>query len=262
MTTDLLAGKRLLITGVVNTDSIAYATAVATIEAGAKHHVVELGPRPRAHEPGGIHAAAEVDVVEADLTVPAHLDKLTLELRERWGNLDGALHAIAFAPREALSGDFLQARLIRSHAPFTPASTRMPPSLRCCATSHLRRERHWSDSTSTRQGPGPSTTGWASASRRSRQRTGTWHETWVKWASAPTSSRPVRSILERPVRSERSTSSLRRGRTSRRCHGTPRDATPVADAATFLLSDLARMITGEILHVDGGFHAMAGHRAR
>lgn len=42
----------------------------------------------------------------------------------------------------------------------------------------------------------------------------------------------------------------------------PRDASPVADAATFLLSDLARMITAEILHVDGGFHAMAGHLAR
>ena len=37
----------------------------------------------------------------------------------------------------------------------------------------------------------------------------------------------------------------------------PKDSAPVADAAVFLLSDLARMVTGEILHVDGGYHAMA-----
>ena len=38
----------------------------------------------------------------------------------------------------------------------------------------------------------------------------------------------------------------------------PADPEPVADATCFLLSDLARAITGEILHVDGGYHAMAG----
>ncbi len=42
-------------------------------------------------------------------------------------------------------------------------------------------------------------------------------------------------------------------------HWDSRDAAPVADAVIFLLSDMSRMITGEILHVDGGFHAMAGH---
>ncbi len=40
-------------------------------------------------------------------------------------------------------------------------------------------------------------------------------------------------------------------------HWDARDPAPVADAACFLLSDLARAITGEILHVDGGYHAMA-----
>jgi enoyl-[acyl-carrier protein] reductase I len=39
----------------------------------------------------------------------------------------------------------------------------------------------------------------------------------------------------------------------------PHDSTPVADTAVYLFSDMSRMVTGEILHVDGGFHAMAGH---
>ena len=52
------------------------------------------------------------------------------------------------------------------------------------------------------------------------------------------------------------TSSRTGGPSRRRSAGTPRDATPVARAVCFLLSDWSRGITGEILHVDGGFHAI------
>lgn len=103
MTTDLLAGKRLLITGVVNNDSIAYATAIAAIEAGAHITLSSLGRDLEHALLAASTMPADVDVLEADLTVQADLDKLRFELRERWGNLDGALHAVAFAPREALS---------------------------------------------------------------------------------------------------------------------------------------------------------------
>ena len=107
MTTPMLANKRLLITGVVNTDSIAYATAVAAIDAGAEIILSSLGRDLDATTLAAETLRGEVDVLEADLTDPEHLTRLTDHLDRRWGRLDGALHAVAFAPRDALAGDFL-----------------------------------------------------------------------------------------------------------------------------------------------------------
>ena len=262
MTTDLLAGKRLLITGVVNTDSIAYATAVAAIEAGAHVMLSSLG-RDLEHTNGAASTLpAEVDVLEADLTVPSQLDKLTLALRERWGNLDGALHAVAFAPREALSGDFLKAAidpvarafhtsvhtyaslaaLLRDLAPAAGASlvgldfdaSRAWPVynwMGVCKSAleatnrYVARDLGAVGIRANLIAAGPLHTRAAGAIGAFDHLTSAWeHQSPMPWD--------------------------------------PRDAAPVADAATFLLSDLAPMITGEILHVDGGFHAMAGHLAR
>src|SRR5690349_11742928 len=47
------------------------------------------------------------DVLELDVTEPAHFERLARDLGERWGALDGALHSIAFAPGDALGGNFL-----------------------------------------------------------------------------------------------------------------------------------------------------------
>ena len=50
-----------------------------------------------------------VEVLELDVNKPEDLEALTATLRERWGGLDGALHAIAFAPEDALGGKFMTA---------------------------------------------------------------------------------------------------------------------------------------------------------
>ncbi len=137
MPSGLLTHKRLLITGVVNDESIAYATAVAALEAGAEVVLSALGRDIERTRETAAKLGPDVDVVEADLTVPADLEALSSRLRDRWEHLDGALHAVAFAPREALSGSFLDAgsepvmrafqtsvhtyaalgRLVRDHAP-------------------------------------------------------------------------------------------------------------------------------------------------
>ena len=104
----ILQGKRLLITGVVNDDSIAYATAKRAQELGAE---VALSAFPRDLEKTTEAARslpAEPAVIAADLASPEDLTTLEAEIRELWGALDGALHAIAFAPRSALSGDFME----------------------------------------------------------------------------------------------------------------------------------------------------------
>ena len=106
---NLLAGRRILITGVLSTRSIAYGVAKACHREGAtlaftyaseelKDRVVriaaEFGPCP---------------VLACDVASDEQIAQLFDALRSEWQGLDGLLHSIAFAPREALSGDFLNA---------------------------------------------------------------------------------------------------------------------------------------------------------
>ena len=101
--TRVLSGKRLLVSGVATSDSIAAVVVERALRAGAEVLVV-AHPRdvPAAHEvlsavPG------PPPVVALDATNEDDLRALEEELRRRWGRLDGALHAIAFAPRSALT---------------------------------------------------------------------------------------------------------------------------------------------------------------
>jgi len=106
---NLLAGRRILITGVLSTRSIAYGVAKACHREGAtlaftyasdelKDRVVriaaEFGPCP---------------VLACDVASDDQIAQVFDALRGEWQGLDGLLHSIAFAPREALSGDFLNA---------------------------------------------------------------------------------------------------------------------------------------------------------
>jgi enoyl-[acyl-carrier protein] reductase I len=105
----LLADKKILITGVLSTRSIAYGVARACQREGAtlafsyvnaelKDRVVkiaaEFGPTP---------------VLLCDVTRDDQIEGLFATLKSEWGALDGLLHSIAFAPREALAGDYLNA---------------------------------------------------------------------------------------------------------------------------------------------------------
>jgi len=109
VTTGLLAGKRPLITGVATEDSIAFATACRATDMGADV-VVTAFPREVESVRELVSAAgAAFDVLPLDLTQRSEVDELTEILRTRFGTLDGALHAVAFAPKDALDGPFMDA---------------------------------------------------------------------------------------------------------------------------------------------------------
>ena len=102
-----LEGKRLLITGVITQRSIAFAVAERAQRQGAEILLTGFGRSRRLTE----RAAKRLDVLpailELDVNEPADLELLTIDLNERWGRVDGALHAIAYAPPDALGGNFL-----------------------------------------------------------------------------------------------------------------------------------------------------------
>ena len=103
-----LEGKRLLITGVLTKGSIAYTVAERAQEQGAQVVLTGFGRTRRMTERAAGRLPDPPDVLELDVNSASDLEALTGELRDRWGGVDGALHAIAFAPPDALGGNFLR----------------------------------------------------------------------------------------------------------------------------------------------------------
>jgi enoyl-[acyl-carrier protein] reductase I len=103
----LLDGKRLLVTGVLTEASIAYAVARLAQEHGAEIVLTGFGRGMTITERVAKRLPAALDVLELDVTQPEHLDATAAALSERWGRLDGVVHAIGFAPQSAIGGGFL-----------------------------------------------------------------------------------------------------------------------------------------------------------
>src|SRR5947207_12967643 len=104
----LLDGKRLLITGVLTEKSIAYAVAERAAAEGAEVVLTGFGRGLRITERMAKRLPVEADVLELDVNDPPQLEAVAAALDQRWGRLDGLLHAIAFVPADALGGQFLQ----------------------------------------------------------------------------------------------------------------------------------------------------------
>ncbi|MBK7863137.1 MAG: enoyl-ACP reductase FabI [Archangiaceae bacterium] len=103
----LLDKKKLLITGVLTPGSIAFGIAEQAQKAGAEILLTSFG-RPMSLTQRSAKKLSPVpDVLELDVTNPAHFAALHDEVKKRWGKLDGVVHAIAFAPEDALGGKFM-----------------------------------------------------------------------------------------------------------------------------------------------------------
>jgi enoyl-[acyl-carrier protein] reductase I len=103
----LLEGKRLLITGVLTPQSIAFGIAELAQREGAQIVLTSFGRAMSLTERSARRLEPVPDVLELDVTNAAHFPALTKALRSRWGKVDAALHAIAYAPEDALGGNFL-----------------------------------------------------------------------------------------------------------------------------------------------------------
>ena len=114
----MLKGKRILVTGVITRRSIAYAVAEQAQLAGAEVLLTGFGRGRRMTERAAARLPDPPDVLELDVNSPEDLEALTRELDSRCGRVDGALHAIAFAPEDALGGNFLGAPASSASAAF------------------------------------------------------------------------------------------------------------------------------------------------
>jgi enoyl-[acyl-carrier protein] reductase I len=253
----LLDGKRLLITGVLTRGSIAYAVAERAQQEGAEVVLTGFGRTRRMTERAAARLPTPPEVLELDVNSPSDLSALASSL----GHVDGALHAIAFAPGDALGGNFMSAPPESAEIAFRTSAY----SFKALAEALL-------PLMGNEEGPGPA----GSLVALDFDASVAWPVyDWMGVAKAALES--VSRYLARDLGASR----VRVNLVSAGPIDTPAaggipgfdrlaalwgaqaplgwdttDPTPVADAVCFLLSDLARGISGEILHVDGGFHAM------
>ncbi|MBL9036900.1 MAG: enoyl-ACP reductase FabI [Archangium sp.] len=103
----LLQGKKLLVTGVLTHQSIAFSVAQQALQQGAEVVLTSFGRPMSLTQRTARRLEPKPDVLELDVTNSAHFTALHDTLKQRWGRLDGILHAVAYAPEEALGGRFL-----------------------------------------------------------------------------------------------------------------------------------------------------------
>lgn len=105
----LLDGKRILVTGVLTDDSLAFGVARLAVEQGAEVVLTGAGRGMGLTQRMARRLPSEPEVLELDVTKPEHVAVVRDRLAAKWGRVDGALHAIGFAPPSCLGGGFSEA---------------------------------------------------------------------------------------------------------------------------------------------------------
>jgi meromycolic acid enoyl-[acyl-carrier-protein] reductase len=254
----MLDGRRLLITGVLTQDSIAYAVAERAQEAGAEVVLTGFGRGRRITERVARRLPQEPPVLELDVNDPAHLEAVAADLDERWGALDGALHAIAFAPEDALGGAFLSAPPESAEVAFRTSAFSLKALAAALAPLLERSDPPGAvvglDFDATVAWPVYDWMGVAKAALESVNRYLARDLGRSGVRSNLVSAGPIRTTAARSIPGFGELADL--WEQGAPLGWDPRDPSVVADACLFLLSPLSRAISGEILHVDGGYHAL------
>src|SRR3989442_10840846 len=105
----ILEGKKILVTGVLTPASIAFAIAQAAQKEGADIVLTSFGRVMSLTEKSARRMKPTPEILEMDVNNQDQIDALAQTLKQRWGRLDGFVHAIAYAPADALGGHFLTA---------------------------------------------------------------------------------------------------------------------------------------------------------
>jgi enoyl ACP reductase len=251
----ILAGKRLLVTGVITKDSIAFHAAEQAQCEGASVLLTSFGRVRRMTERAAQRLSEPVDVLELDVNNDSDLDALTTELRERWGGVDGILHAIAFAPEDAIGGRFLTApadsaiQAFRTSAFSLKALGAALAPLMPSGSSIVGLDFDAAVAWPVYDWMGVAKAALESVSRYLARDLGPQGIRVNLVSAGPLGTVAARGIpgFERLAKLWPQQAPL---------GWDIEDPGPVAAAICFLLSDYARAISGEILHVDGGFHAV------
>ncbi len=250
----LLAGKRLLVTGVITDQSIAFSVAKVAQEEGAQVVLTGFG-RLSLVERIAKRLPKEAPVIELDVTNTEHLAALEGKVREHVDGLDGVVHAIGFAPQSCLGGGFLDAPW-EDVATALHVSTYSYKSLAMACLPMMGRGSGVVGLTfdATLAWPVYDWMGVAKAGLESANRYLALHLGDRGIRANLVSAGPLRTMAARSIPGF---DQFEDAWTQRAPLGwSLTDQEPAARACLALLSDWFPATTGEIVHVDGGYHAV------
>jgi enoyl-[acyl-carrier protein] reductase I len=251
----LLEGKKVLVTGVLDRRSIAFSAARLASEQGAEIALSGFGRAKSLTVRTAKRLDPEPPVLELDVNNPEDIKAVADDLKERWGELDGVVHAIAFAPEEALGGNFLTAEW---------------PSVATAVQTSAFSLKALTVGLADLMKPGSSVVGLDFDARVA------WPAyDWMGVAKAAfesTSRYLARDLGERGIRVNLVSAGPIKTLAAKGISGFEEiegewgrqaplgwettNPEPVGRAVVSLLSDWWPATTGELIHVDGGYHAM------
>jgi enoyl-[acyl-carrier protein] reductase I len=253
-----LAGKKLLITGVLSNRSIAYGVAKACHAQGAELAFSYVGERFKDRITEFAAEFGSQLIFDCDVSDDAQIDRMFADLAQAWPRFDGFVHSIGFAPREAIAGDFLDGLSRENFRVALDISAYSFPAMAKAALPYLNDRAALltlSYLGALRIIPHYNTMGLAKASLEASVR-------YLAESLGPRGMR-VNGISAGPIKTLAASGIKDFGKLL----GMVAAASPlrrnitiddVGNVAAFLLSDLASGVTAEITYVDGGFSQTAG----
>jgi enoyl-[acyl-carrier protein] reductase I len=256
-----LAGKRILLTGLLSNRSIAYGIAQACKREGADLAFTYVGDRFKDRITEFAAEFGSELVFPCDVADDAQIEALFAALKPHWPTLDGLVHSIGFAPREAIAGDFFDGMTRENFRIAHDISAYSFPALAKAALPMLSENAALltlSYLGAEKVVPNYNTMGVAKAAL----------EACVRYMAGPLGAKGIRvnGISAGPIKTLAASGIKDFGKILgfvERNAPLKRNVTieQVGNAAAFLLSDLASGVTAEIMHVDSGFSTVVGGMA-
>lgn len=251
----ILDGKKLVITGVLTDASLAFGVAKIALEEGAEIVLTGAGRALSLTKRTARKLGDDIDVFEFDVTVPEHVEAVRDAVAAKWGRVDGVLHAIGFAPESCLGDDFFG-------APWEDVAVAMHVStysLKTLADAFVPLMDQGGsfvglDFDNQQAWPAYNWMGVAKSALQSLSR-------YLARELGPQQIRcnlvaagPVKTMAAKSIPGFQLFEDTWDGRAP--LGWDVQNSEPVARACVALMSDWFPATTGEIIHVDGGYHAV------
>ena len=250
----LLREKNIVVTGVLTDASLAFSIARLCIEEGAQVLLTGAGRALSLTQRTARKLPTAVEVLELDVTVPEHVERVRDHVQSTWGRVDGVVHSIGFAPESCLGDDFLAAEW-----------EDVAVALQISAYSL----KHLADVFLPLMGPGGSFVGldfdntvawpaynWMGVAKSALESVNRYlaRELGPRGVrSNLVAAGPIKTVAAKSIPGFKKFEDVWDERAPLGWDVT--DAEPVARAVVALLSDWFPATTGSMIHVDGGYHA-------